>query len=104
MNKTNSLFTIQALTLRIPLDAIAMRLQVIGESVRKIQKMDSSFLDSYSDVEWNKIARVRDLVSHHYDQVDHEIVYDICEVHIPTLKHTLHKIPSDISAPEKNKP
>ena len=29
------------------LDAIAMRLQVIGESVRKIQEMDSSFLDPY---------------------------------------------------------
>ena len=29
------------------LDAIAMRLQVIGESVRKIQKMDSSFLKPY---------------------------------------------------------
>ncbi len=36
--------------------------------------MDSSFLDPYSDVEWNKIARFRDLVSHHYDQVDHEII------------------------------
>ena len=74
------------------LDAIAMRLQVIGESVRKIQKMDSSFLDSYSDVEWNKIARFRDLVSHHYDQVDHEIVFDICKVHIPTLKLTLQRV------------
>ena len=63
------------------MDAIAMRLQVIGESVRKIQKMDSSFLDPYSDVEWDKIARFRDLVSHHYDQVDHEIVYDICRAH-----------------------
>jgi len=80
-----------------------MRLQVIGESVRKIQKIDSSFLDSYSAVEWNKIARFRDLVSHHYDQVDHEIVFDICKVHIPTLKLTLQRIPSDISAPEKNK-
>ncbi len=74
------------------LDAIVMRLQVIGESVRKVQKMDSLFFDKHSDVEWNKIARFRDLVSHHYDQVDHEIVYDICKAHIPTLKRTLLKI------------
>ena len=59
------------------LDAISMRLQVIGESVRKIQKMNLSFLDPYSDIEWDKIARFRDLVSHHYNQLDHEIVYDI---------------------------
>ena len=86
------------------LDAIVMRLQVIGESVRKIQKMDFSFLDLYSDVEWDKIARFRDLVSHHYDQVDHEIVYDICKVHIPTLKLTLQKVHSDLSAPDGNQP
>ena len=85
------------------LDAIAMRLPVIGESVRKIQKMDSSFLGPYSDVEWDKIARFRDLVSHHYDQVDHEIVFDICKVHIPMLKLTLQRIFPDISAQEKNR-
>ena len=86
------------------LDAISMRLQVIGESVRKIQKMNPSFLDPYSDIEWVKIARFRDLVSHHYDQVDHEIVYDICKVHIPTLKLTLQKVHSDLSAPDGNQP
>jgi uncharacterized protein with HEPN domain len=79
------------------LDAISMRLQVIGESVRKIQKTDSSFLNRYSDIEWDKIARFRDLVSHHYEQIDHEIVYDICNVHIPELKKTLEKIEFDIS-------
>jgi len=79
------------------LDAISMRLQVIGESVRKIQKTDSSFLNRYPDIEWDKIARFRDLVSHHYEQIDHEIVYDICNVHIPELKKTLEKIEFDIS-------
>ena len=77
-----------------------MRLQVIGESVRKIQKMNPSFLDPYSDIEWVKIARFRDLVSHHYDQVDHEIVYDICKVHIPKQKSTLQKIRSELPAPD----
>ena len=74
------------------LDAISMRLQVIGESVRKIQKLNPSFLEAYSDVEWDKVARFRDFVSHHYDQVDHEIVYDICRVHIPGLKNTIQKM------------
>ena len=79
------------------LDAIAMRLQVIGESVRKIQKMDPSFLDTYPDVEWDKIARFRDLVSYHYDQVDHEIVYDICKAHIPILKRTLLRVLTELN-------
>lgn len=77
------------------LDAISMRLQVIGESVRKIQKTDPSFLSSYSHIEWDRIARFRDFVSHHYAQVDHEIVYDICKVYIPELKRALQKIRFD---------
>jgi uncharacterized protein with HEPN domain len=77
------------------LDAVAMRLQVISESVRKIQKLDVLFLNHYSNIEWDKLARFRDLVSHHYSHIDHEIVYDICKVHIPKLKHALQKIRSD---------
>ena len=82
------------------LDAISMRLQVIGESVRKIQKLAPSFLKHYPEVEWNKIARFRDFVSHHYSQIDHEIVFDICKVHIPKLKAALMKIRSDLRSPD----
>ena len=74
------------------LDAISMRLQVIGESVKKIQKTDLAFLNRYAEIEWDKIARFRDLVSHHYEHVDHEIVYDICRNHIPRLKDVIEKM------------
>jgi uncharacterized protein with HEPN domain len=67
------------------LDAVSMRLQVIGETVKQIQKTNPSFLTSYSSIDWDKIARFRDLVSHHYEHIDHEIVYDICKTHIPKL-------------------
>ena len=74
------------------LDAISMRLQVIGESVKRIQKKDLSLLNGYVEIEWDKIARFRDLVSHHYEHVDHEIVYDICQNHIPRLKNVIEKM------------
>jgi uncharacterized protein with HEPN domain len=74
------------------LDAISMRLQVIGESVKQIQKSNASFLGGYPEIEWDKIARFRDLVSHHYQHVDHEIVYDICSVHIPSLRGVVRKM------------
>jgi uncharacterized protein with HEPN domain len=83
------------------LDAVSMRLQVIGESVRKIQKLDSSFLNRYSNIEWDKLARFRDLVSHHYTHIDHEIVFDICKVHIPKLKNSLQKMRADRPTAER---
>ena len=76
----------------ILLDAISMRLQVIGELVKKIQKADPVYLSGYAEIEWKKIAKFRDLVSHHYEHVDHEIVYDICKVHIPKLERMAQKM------------
>jgi len=46
------------------LDSVSMRLQVIGESVRKLQKLGPDFLRHYPAIEWGKIARFRDLISH----------------------------------------
>jgi uncharacterized protein with HEPN domain len=80
------------------LDAVSMRLQVIGESVRKIQKVNPSYLNRYSIIEWDKLARFRDMISHHYTHIDHEIIFDICRVHIPNLKDTLKKMRSDLPA------
>ena len=74
------------------LDAISMRLQVIGESVKQIQKMDPFYLKQYPEITWDKIAKFRDLVSHHYSHVDHEIIYDICKVHIPKLQLGVKKM------------
>jgi len=79
------------------LDAISMRLQVIGESVKRIEKTDLSLLQRYAEIEWDKIARFRDLVSHHYEHVDHEIVYDICNSHIPRLKKVIQKMIKELS-------
>jgi uncharacterized protein with HEPN domain len=82
------------------LDSVSMRLQVIGESVRRIQKLDPSFLSRCPSIDWDKLARFRDLVSHHYTQIDHEIIFDICKVHIPQLKDALQKIRADIPTSE----
>ena len=74
------------------LDAVSMRLQVIGELIKKIDKIETSLFKRYPEMEWSKIMKLRDIISHHYDMVDHEIVFDICKNHIPRLKSTIHEI------------
>jgi len=74
------------------LDAIAMRLQVIGEMLKKINTIDKSLFENNPEIEWDKIMRLRDIVSHHYEKVDHEIIFDICKNHIPRLKSTIREI------------
>ena len=41
--------------------------------------------------------RLRDIISHHYDTIDHEIIYDICRRHIPLLKKTIKQIIEDFA-------
>jgi uncharacterized protein with HEPN domain len=74
------------------LDSIAMRLQVIGELIKNIDKYDSDYLKQYKTVEWEKIIRMRDLISHHYDTVNPEVVFDICQNHIPVLESTANEM------------
>jgi len=70
-------------------DSIAIRLQYIGELLKQIEKLEQNYLLSYPDVEWSKIIRLRDLISHHYDYINPTIVFSICEKDIPVLKLTI---------------
>ena len=74
------------------LDAISLRIQIIGELLKKIDKIDNSLLKRYPEIEWEKIVRLRDIISHHYEMIDHEIIFDICIHHIPKLKATVQRI------------
>jgi len=77
------------------LDSICMRLQIIGELLKKIHKIDPSILEGYPKIQWPNIMKLRDIISHHYDHVDYEIIYDICKNHIPPLKGTVEKMLKD---------
>ena len=68
------------------LDSISMRLQFIGESLKKIEKINKNFFKAYDAIEWEKIINLRDFISHHYDMLNHEIIFDICTNHIPKLR------------------
>ena len=74
------------------LDAVSMRLQVIGELTKKIHKIEASLFEEYPEIEWSKIIKLREIISHHYEMVDHEIIFDICKNHIPILRSTIQKI------------
>jgi len=50
----------------------------------------------HPEIEWKKIMKLRDLISHHYDSVDHEIVFDICRNHIGPLKDAINTMISKV--------
>lgn len=74
------------------LDSLAMRLQVMGESIKVIQTKFANLEEKYPSIEWKKIIKFRDILSHHYDVVNHEIVYDICINHLGSIKDIFQKL------------
>lgn len=40
---------------------------------------------------------MREIISHHYSDIDAEIIFDIIKKHIPPLKHTITNIISDLN-------
>ncbi len=77
---------------KMKFDAIMMRLQAIGENIKKINKIDESFFSEKLDYDTNVIFRFRDFISHHYEKLDTDIVFEICENDIPILKKKLLEI------------
>ncbi|MDY0219801.1 MAG: DUF86 domain-containing protein [Desulfobacterium sp.] len=71
------------------LDSVAMTLQVIGELLKKVHKGNPTLLENYPKINWRNIMRFRDIISHHYEKVDHEIIFDICQNNLPELKKTI---------------
>lgn len=70
-------------------DAVVRRLEIIGEAVKNIPK---NFRNKYPDVEWRKIAGLRDVLIHEYFGVDIEKIWVVIKKDIPTLKQQMLKI------------
>ena len=79
------------------LDAICMQLIAIGESLKKIDNItEKKLLKKYPEIEWKKVKGLRDIISHHYFDVDAEVIYDVCENHLEMLKTTVEKMIADL--------
>ena len=79
------------------LDSICMQLIAIGEGVKKIDKLTKgSLFSKYPQIDWKGIKGMRDIISHHYFDVDAEIIYEVCKNKIPELKDVILRILTDL--------
>jgi uncharacterized protein with HEPN domain len=62
--------------------AVLHQLLLIGEAVKRLS---DKFRDGHADVPWNKIAGMRNVLIHQYDDVDLEEVWRTLERDIPGL-------------------
>jgi uncharacterized protein with HEPN domain len=79
------------------LDSICMQLIAIGESLKNFDKITSKeVLSKYPEIEWKRVIGLRDIITHHYFDVDAEAIFDVCQNHIDKLEKTILKISKGI--------
>jgi len=74
-------------------DAVIRNLEIIGEAVKHIP---NNLRKKYPDIEWKKIAGLRDILAHAYFGIDIEIVWDVIQNKIPEFKEQITLILSKI--------
>lgn len=70
-------------------DAVVRNLEIIGEAAKHIPPVMRT---RYPDVEWAKIAGLRDIVVHEYFGLDEDILWDVVQNRIPGLLGQIRQI------------
>ncbi len=79
------------------LDAICMVIIAIGESLKNIDKITGNqLLSQYPEIDWKGAKGMRDIISHHYFDVDAEEIFWVCEHKMKPLAVTIEKNIADI--------
>jgi uncharacterized protein with HEPN domain len=64
-------------------DAVVRNLEVIGEAAKKVP---DDLRSQLPDVDWQRIAGLRDVLIHQYFGIDLEIVWDVVRTKVPLLR------------------
>jgi len=79
------------------LDGICMQLIAIGESLKNVDKLtDKKLLQEYTHIDWTGAKGVRDVISHHYFDIDADEIFWICDQQIGLMQSTVEKMIEDL--------
>jgi uncharacterized protein with HEPN domain len=70
--------------------AVERKFEIIGEALNRIKKLDASMLESISENQ--RIIGFRNVITHGYDTLDTELVWDAVCNHLPTLKEQAKRL------------
>lgn len=85
----------------ILLDSVCMKLVAVGESIKNLDKVThNELLCRYAQINWKQAMGMRDIIVHHYFDVDADEIYKTLKEDIPMLRSVLISIKTDL---EKDK-
>jgi uncharacterized protein with HEPN domain len=70
--------------------AVERQFEIAGEALNRLLKSDQAVADQISRV--GRIVSFRNALIHGYDLVDHEVVWDVIETHLPLLREQVQSL------------
>ena len=72
------------------LDAACMVIIALGESVKTLDKLtEKKLLPTYPSIDWKKVMGARDIIAHHYFEIDADEVFSIIKNDLEPLKEAI---------------
>ena len=85
----------------ILLNAVCMKLFAIGEELKSIDKRtDKQLLSLYPAINWKEAMKMRDMIAHHYFEIDAEIVFSTLQHDVQPLLQTIKQIKLKVNLPQ----
>jgi uncharacterized protein with HEPN domain len=67
-----------------------MVLIAIGESIKNLDKVsEGKLLPTYPSIPWKKVMGIRDIMAHHYFEVDADVVFEVINKELAPLKKAI---------------
>lgn len=74
-----------------------MQLVNIGEAIKHVDKLtNNNLLIQYTEIDWKNAKGMRDIITHHYFDIDAEIIFNVIREKLPEMKLVLEKINNDL--------
>ena len=70
-------------------DAVLMRLQVIGGNLANIRRTDEELFAISDDGAWNEIIGLRNIISHGYQEIEAERIWEFLDRDLPELERSI---------------
>jgi len=74
---------------RKSVDAVVRNLEIIGEASNRLP---ADFKDSHSQIQWHKVVGLRHRIVHEYFGIDLQIVWQILQKDLPSLRQAISQI------------
>ena len=79
------------------LDGVCMKLIATGESIKNLDKLTAgNLLIYYPQIPWREVMGMRDIIVHHYFEVDADVIFNTVKENIPLLMDTLLQMREDL--------